>query len=163
MDDVDHEYWMSQALKQAERARVMGEVPVGAVMVKNGVLIGEGYNRPITTHDPTAHAEISALRDAAARCNNYRLPGTFLYVTLEPCTMCLGALIHARVDTLVFGAFEPKAGVICSADKITEKAYFNHRIKVVKGVLESRCSEMLSDFFKTRRAQNRQPPAERHS
>ena len=154
---------MSLALEQAEKAKARDEVPVGAVIVKDSAVIGEGYNRPITTHDPSAHAEIGALRDAAARLNNYRLPGTILYVTLEPCTMCLGALIHARIDTLVFGAFEPKAGVICSADKITDKAYFNHRIKVVQGVLESRCSEMLSDFFRVRRAQNRQPPAERHS
>ena len=152
----EHEYWMSQALILAERAQSIGEVPVGAIVVKDGQVIGQGYNQPISAVDPTAHAEIVALRDAANTLNNYRLPGTTLYVTLEPCTMCLGAMIHARVETLVFGAYEPKAGVICSADSLNEKGYFNHHINVVKGISESRCRDMLSEFFKARRAMAKQ-------
>ncbi|WP_428239754.1 tRNA adenosine(34) deaminase TadA [Gynuella sp.] len=153
MDSSEHEYWMALALEQAEKARAIDEVPVGAIVVRDGEVIGEGYNQPISINDPSAHAEIMALRNAAQRVNNYRLPGSTLYVTLEPCTMCFGAMIHARVESLVFGACEPKAGVVCSADQIVKKDYFNHRIKVVKGILESRCGGMLSDFFKARRAQ----------
>lgn len=142
---------MDLALSLAQQAASMGEVPVGAVLVKDGEVLGQGYNRPISTNDPTAHAEIAALRDAGHRLGNYRLPGTTLYVTLEPCTMCAGALIHARIERLVFGAFEPKAGVICSQNKLLEANYLNHNIQVTAGILSDQCSTIVSQFFSQRR------------
>lgn len=147
-----HEYWMERALEQAEKAAQLGEVPVGAILVRDGQLLGAGFNCPISGHDPTAHAEIRALRAAAANQQNYRLPNTTLYVTIEPCTMCLGAMIHARVSHLVYGASEPKAGVIHSADQLAEKSYFNHTLQVTSGVLADQCSELMSRFFQQRRA-----------
>jgi tRNA(adenine34) deaminase len=142
---------MDLALSLAKQAASIGEVPVGAVLVKDGEVLGQGYNRPISTDDPTAHAEIVALRDAGQRLGNYRLPGTTLYVTLEPCTMCAGALIHARIERLVFGAFEPKAGVICSQNRLLEADYLNHNIEVTPGILSDQCSSIVSDFFSQRR------------
>ncbi len=144
--------WMQSALELASRACELGEVPVGAVLVKGGEVIGEGWNRPISSHDPTAHAEIIALRDAATRLNNYRLPGTCLYVTIEPCTMCLGAMIHARVDRIVFGAAEPRAGAVQSQLQLLEAGHFNHRIAWVGGVLAEQCGAMISEFFRVRRS-----------
>lgn len=146
------ESWMKRALMLAQQAAGHGEVPVGAIIVRDGRVIGEGYNQPISSNDPTAHAEIIALRDAANNENNYRLPGTTLFVTIEPCTMCVGAMIHARVDTVVFGAREPKAGALLSNLQLHLQDHYNHRLKVVEGVLERECSLVMSDFFKSRRA-----------
>jgi tRNA(Arg) A34 adenosine deaminase TadA len=126
-------------------------VPVGAVLVKDDDVLGQGYNCPISTDDPTGHAEIAALRDAGQRSGNYRLPGTTLYVTLEPCTMCAGALVHARIERLVFGAFDPKSGVVCSQNKLLESPYLNHKILVTPGVLADQCSDLVSSFFSQRR------------
>ena len=130
-------------------------MPVGAVVVLDGELIGEGWNQPIGSHDPSAHAEMVALRQAAARVKNYRLPGATLYVTLEPCTMCAGALVHARISRLVFGASEPKAGVVQSQAQLLESPWYNWSIEVAGGVLGERCSAQLSGFFAERRAQRR--------
>ena len=145
------EAWMSRALALAERAAQEGEVPVGAVIVKDGRVIGEGWNRPIAGHDATAHAEIMALRDAGAAENNYRLLDATLYVTLEPCMMCAGAMVHARIRRLVFGAYDPKSGVICSVMKLLDAPHLNHRITWEGGVLVEACGEKLSGFFKARR------------
>ncbi len=129
-----------------------GEVPVGAVIVLNDEIIGEGWNQPIATSDPTAHAEIIALRDAGRRIGNYRLPGSTIYVTLEPCLMCVGALVHARVATLVFGITEPKAGAVESTMHATEHEALNHRIRVVSGILAADCRDLVQAFFRDRRA-----------
>lgn len=150
MDNTD-EYWMQQALTQAQLAAQQGEVPVGAVLVRNGELIGAGFNQPIGSCDPTAHAEIVALRAAALRMANYRLPDTTLYVTIEPCTMCAGALIHARVQRLVFGAPEPRAGAIVSNLRLFENASYNHLIDVSAGVLAEPCAALIQRFFRDRR------------
>jgi len=145
------ESWMKRALGLAQEAAGHGEVPVGAVIVRDGQLIGEGYNQPISSVDPTAHAEIIALRHAAGIKKNYRLPGSTLFVTIEPCTMCVGAMIHARVDTVVFGAREPKAGALLSNLQLHQQDHYNHRLKVVEGVLEHECSALMGDFFRSRR------------
>ena len=142
---------MRQALQLAERAENLGEVPVGAVAIYAGELVGEGFNQPISARDATAHAEVIALRNAARHMDNYRLPGVTLYVTLEPCTMCAGALVHARVARLVYGATEPKAGVVVS-HPLLESTWLNHRVVVTGGVLADECSAMLSDFFAQRRS-----------
>ena len=147
--------WMHRALELAGKAASIGEVPVGAVLVYEERVVGEGWNQPITRRDPSAHAEIMALRAAAQQLDNYRLPHTTLYVTLEPCTMCFGALVHARVERLVFGATEPKAGVICSQAHLAEAGFFNHKVACCGGVLAEECSQMLSAFFKQRRAKNK--------
>jgi tRNA(adenine34) deaminase len=149
--DADHARWMRRALELADAAAAMGEVPVGAVLVGEGEEIGCGSNAPIGRSDPTAHAEILAIRAAAERLGNYRLPGTTLYVTVEPCTMCAGALIHARVATLVFGAREPKGGAIVSR-RTGMLEGLNHRLNVVEGVLAGACGRRLTDFFAERRA-----------
>jgi len=151
MNKSGHEYWMGQALELAKRAGESGEVPVGAVLVADDRIIGSGFNRPIAEHDPTAHAEILALRSGAQSLKNYRLPGTVLYVTIEPCTMCVGAMLHARIDTLVFGATEPRAGAVMSQQKLLQQDYYNHRINVVSGVLATESGAMLQDFFRQRR------------
>jgi len=149
--DLDH-HWMGLALALAARAAGEGEVPVGAVLVRAGALIGEGWNRPIGAADPTAHAEIQALRDAAARLGNYRLPGSTLYVTLEPCVMCAGAIIHARVERVVYGAPDPKAGACGSVfDLLPADGRFNHRTACTGGVLADACGETLRAFFRARR------------
>ena len=149
---TEDEYWMRQALQQAQRAAHCDEVPVGAVLVgKSGELIACGHNQPITTLDPTAHAEIVAIREAAKQLQNYRLPGTTLYVTLEPCAMCVGALVQARVSRIVFGALEPKTGAIQSAHRFFESAQFNHYPQILGGVLEAECSDLISRFFQLKR------------
>lgn len=146
-----HEEWMRRALALADRAANEGEVPVGAVVVRDGVLLGEGWNQMISAQDPTAHAEIVALRDAARVAGNYRLPGTTLYVTLEPCAMCAGALVHARVASLVFGANEPRAGVVSSAARLLEAQWFNHQVSWQGGVLAAESATRLQAFFQARR------------
>jgi len=147
-----HTHFMREALGQAAEAARAGEVPVGAVVVADDKIIGAGHNQPISAHDPTAHAEIVALRAAARAAGNYRLTGATLYVTIEPCLMCVGAMIHARIGTLVFGATEPKAGAIESTQRAHEHPALNHRLVVVSGVLARECGEMVSQFFKERRA-----------
>ena len=146
-----HKYYMEQALELAREAGERDEVPIGAVLVRDNEIIGRGYNQPIASHDPTAHAEILALREAAERCSNYRLPGSILYVTIEPCTMCVGALIHARVQQLVFGAREPRAGVVVSQQHLLAQGFYNHAVAVTEGVLAEKSAALLQDFFAARR------------
>lgn len=148
--EQDHQF-MCQALALAQQAAELGEVPVGAVIVVDGGVIGEGYNQPIATHDPTAHAEVVAIRQAAQKLQNYRLENSTLYVTLEPCTMCVGALIHARINRVVFATTEPKAGSLVSARKQLETGYYNHVFKFEGGLLADEASKQLSDFFRGRR------------
>ena len=148
---AEHEHWMRRALALADRAENEGEVPIGAVLVRDGELLGEGWNQVISSEDPTAHAEIVALRDAARVAGNYRLPGSTLYVTLEPCTMCAGAMIHARVEALVFGAREPKAGVVCSTCGMLDEPRYNHRVRWQEGVLAEDSIARLQAFFQARR------------
>ena len=142
---------MRRALGLAARGREAGEVPVGAVIVLDGAVVGEGFNQPIGSHDPSAHAEIVAMRAAGQRLGNYRLTGATLYVTIEPCQMCVGAMVHARIARLVYGAPEPKAGAIESAMKAHEHPALNHRLDVVGRVLEPECRGIMQDFFADRR------------
>ena len=144
---------MRDALGLAGEAALAGEVPVGAVVVVDGEIVGRGFNRPISSHDPTAHAEVVALRDAAERLSNYRLTGATLYVTVEPCLMCVGALVHARIGTLVYGAPEPKAGAIDSTQRAHEHAALNHRMTVISGVMASESRALMQKFFRERRAE----------
>ncbi len=153
--EADDQYWMRRALALAGHAARLGEVPVGAVIVQDDREIGAGYNAPISGCDPTAHAEIRALRDASARQGNYRLSGATLYVTLEPCTMCVGALIHGRISRLVFGASEPKAGAVVSVRATLDETHFNWRVATTGGVLAEECGDMLKAFFAARREQSR--------
>jgi tRNA(adenine34) deaminase len=148
MTDTDH---MREALTLATEAATLGEVPVGAVVVKAGEIVGRGYNRPISAHDPTAHAEIVALRDAAERLGNYRLTDCELFVTLEPCAMCSGAIQHARVARVIYGAADPKTGACGSVVDLFAEARLNHHATVVKGVLAAECGALLSAFFAARR------------
>ena len=148
---ADDERWMREALAMAREAQAHGEVPVGAVVVRDGAVLGAGYNRPIMRNDPTAHAEIVALRAAAAAAGNYRLPGAELYVTVEPCLMCAGALVHARIARLVFGATEPKSGAVASTGRALEANGLNHRVSVSSGVLADDCAALLRAFFLARR------------
>lgn len=143
--------FMDRALALAERGAADGEVPVGALVVRDGIVIGEGWNRPVGSHDPTAHAEVVALRAAAAASGNYRLTGATLYVTIEPCTMCTGALVHARIARLVYGAAEPRAGAISSAARALDNAGMNHRVEVTAGVRGEAAAELLTRFFRERR------------
>ncbi len=152
MARVNHIELMAAALEEARRARDAGEVPIGAVVAIDGEIAGRGFNQPISSGDPTAHAEIVAIREAAARAGNYRLTGATLCVTIEPCLMCVGALVHARVGTLVFGAAEPKSGAITSTVRGGELPGHNHRFEVVAGVREDECRDLLQLFFKQRRA-----------
>jgi tRNA(adenine34) deaminase len=145
-----HEPFMRLALEQAALAQAEGEVPVGAVLVQGGAVLGRGHNRPITACDPTAHAEIVALREAARAASNYRLTGATLYATVEPCLMCVGAIVHARVDTVVFGAADPKAGAVRSLLD-PDTLPLNHRFSVVEGVLAEECRDLLQQFFRSRR------------
>ena len=149
--DKTHEYYMQFAIEQAKLAEKIGEVPVGAVLVQDNQLIASAHNQPISNNDPTAHAEIQLLRKAGKELNNYRLPNTTLYVTLEPCTMCLGAMIHARVSKVVFGAFDEKTGVCGSCDDLSSSNCFNHTIAIEGGVLANDCKQLLQQFFKNRR------------
>ena len=153
MDKTTDEQWMQAALHLAAKAETLGEVPVGAVVVVDDHIVGEGWNNPISGKDPTAHAEIIALRSAAKVLDNYRLQGATLYVTIEPCTMCVGAIVHARIDRLVFGAQEPKAGAIISNAQLLDHDYFNHRVDYRAGVEAEACSEMISHFFRHKRAE----------
>ena len=146
--------WMRNALTQAKRAAECNEVPVGAVVVLGDEVIGEGYNQPLGTHDPTAHAEIVALRDAARHLENYRLGGTTLYVTLEPCLMCAGAILQARIERVVFGAFDEKAGAVGSTANLLQSPLANHQCRVTAGVLGDECAELLERFFVELRARN---------
>ena len=147
----EDEKWMSLALEQARKAEEEGEVPVGAILVKDGLLIAKAHNQPISSNDPTAHAEIQLIRAAGKTLKNYRLTGTSLYVTLEPCAMCLGAIMHARVEHVVFGAYDPKTGVCGSSENLIEAKYFNHKINLVSGVLENESKQLLKNFFNSRR------------
>lgn len=147
----DDQHWMQQALALAAQAAEVGEVPVGAVVVRDGELLGAGFNRPISGADPTAHAEIVALRAAAARLGNYRLTGATLYVTIEPCTMCFGALMHARIGRLVYGATEPRAGVCESQLQLPAAEFYNHRLAVTAGVMAEHSAALLRQFFRARR------------
>ena len=142
---------MLAALEQALMASERAEVPVGAIVVLNGTIVGRGFNQPIASHDPTAHAEIVALRDAAQHVKNYRLTGATIYVTIEPCQMCVGAMVHARVARLVYGTSEPKAGAIESAMRAHEHPALNHRIEAAGGVLEEQCRALMQEFFAERR------------
>ncbi len=149
---MNDEFWMRRALNLAERAQADGEVPVGAVVVKDDECIGEGWNQPISTRDPSAHAEITALRAAAGRTENYRLPGTTLYVTLEPCAMCAGAIILARVSRLVYATADPRSGAAGSVFNILQSEQLNHQVDLTAGVLEPEAAAILQTFFKSRRA-----------
>ncbi len=150
-DVIQDAVWMRQALDQAHNAWALGEVPVGAVVVKDGQVIATGFNQPIGTHDPTAHAEIMALRAAATILGNYRLPGCELYVTLEPCAMCSGAMIHARLSRVVFGASDPKTGACGSIVNLFEQNQLNHHTELTGGVMAQECGALLKDFFAERR------------
>ncbi len=144
-------FWMRLALDQARLAESQGEVPVGAVLVIGEALVAAAYNAPISGCDPSAHAEIAVLRKAAGQLHNYRLPTSTLYVTIEPCTMCMGAIIHSRVQRVVFGAREPRAGAVVSQLKLAEQDFYNHRVEVTEGVLADECGALVSSFFRSRR------------
>jgi tRNA(adenine34) deaminase len=148
--ELDRQY-MQQAIEQAMLAASAGEVPVGAVLVRNGKVISKGFNQPISNSDPSAHAEMLALRGAAQSESNYRLPGTTLYVTLEPCTMCAGAMLHARVDRVVFGASDPKTGAAGSILNVFSEKQINHQTRVEGGIMSEECGQILRQFFKERR------------
>ncbi|MGB9090521.1 MAG: tRNA adenosine(34) deaminase TadA [Pseudomonas farsensis] len=147
----DQEF-MHMALQLAAQGAALGEVPVGAVLVQHGQVLGQGFNRPILDSDPSAHAEMVAIRAAAQAASNYRLPGSTLYVTLEPCSMCAGLIVHSRVARVVFGALEPKAGVVQSQGQFFGQGFLNHRVVIEGGVLAQECGAILSEFFKARRA-----------
>ena len=148
--ELDRQF-MQQALEQAGLAALAGEVPVGAVIVRNGEVIARAFNKPITNHDPSAHAEMLALRQAALSAENYRLPDTTLYVTLEPCTMCAGAMLHARVDRIVYGASDPKTGAAGSVLDVFSSKQINHQTVIEGGMMSEECGQLLRDFFKERR------------
>ena len=149
---VMYDEWMAAALEEAVRARDAGEVPIGAVVVIDGVVVGRGFNQPISSGDPTAHAEIVAIRDAARHVGNYRLTGAVLCVTIEPCLMCIGALVHARIATVVYGAAEPRTGAAISTVRGAELPGLNHRVQVMGGVREAACRELMQTFFRERRS-----------
>jgi len=149
--DFNHQYWMQKALALARKAESAGEVPVGAIVVKNGRVVGEGFNQPILSHDPSAHAEIIAMREAGQKLKNYRLVDTTMYVTLEPCAMCAKAMVHARISTVVFAAKEPRTGAGGSLYQLLQHAGHNHQIDIVEGVLQEESASMLKRFFKARR------------
>ncbi len=153
----EHERFMRAAIEQAREAMRRNEVPVGAVVVAHGRIVGSGFNQPIASLDPTAHAEIVAIREAGRALGNYRLTGASLYVTVEPCLMCVGAMVHARIGTLVYGAREPKAGAVESTARMHEHPALNHRVAVVGGVLEAECRALVQEFFRERRRQDNQP------
>jgi len=151
-DDLQaDELWMEEALRCAQRAFEAGEVPIGAVVVRDGQIVGRGWNRNITVSDPTAHAEVIALREAGAAVGNHRLEGCELFVTIEPCTMCAGAMVHARIQRLVYGADDPKAGAVHSVLQVLHHPQLNHRVEVRSGVLAGRSAEVLQTFFRNRR------------
>jgi tRNA(adenine34) deaminase len=152
LHETFHETLMEAALEQARRARDAGEVPIGAVVAMDAAIVGRGFNQPISSGDPTAHAEVVAIRDAAKRVGNYRLTGAILCVTIEPCLMCVGALVHARVGTLVFGAAEPRTGAIESTVRGGELPGHNHRFEVVASVREAECRALMQEFFRVKRS-----------
>jgi len=154
MQNVDDIQWMMQALKLADKAQACGEVPIGAILVIDNQIVAEGWNQPITQCDPTAHAEIVAIRHASQRCNNYRLNHSTLYVTIEPCMMCLGAMMHARVNRLIYGAAELRSGILSHTKKDVYQ-YFNHTMMVQGGVLKDECLVKLQKFFQDRRDTNK--------
>ena len=147
----EDEKWMKIAISEANLATNEGEIPVGAILIQDGKLIAKAHNQPILNHDPTAHAEVEVLRKAGRKLKNYRLSGSTLYVTLEPCAMCLGAIMHARVERIVYGASDPKTGVCGSKTDLTSESFFTHKVKVDGGVLEEENKEILQSFFKSRR------------
>ncbi len=151
IDRSQDERFMREALAQAAEGAALGEVPVGALVVVDGEVVGRGFNCPISSHDPSAHAEMVAIRDAARNLENYRLVGSTLYVTLEPCSRCAGLIVHSRVARVVYGACEPKAGVVESRGRFFEQAFLNHRLLVEGGVLAGECGAILSEFFRARR------------
>jgi tRNA(adenine34) deaminase len=153
MDDKlrPDEFWMEEALREGQRAEASGEVPVGAVVVLKNRIVGRGSNRPVSAHDPTAHAEIIALRQAGENMSNYRLGDCDLYVTMEPCAMCAGAIVHARIRRLVYGATDPKSGAVESVMQVLDNSALNHRVQVKKGVLAGRCMDQVQAFFRSRR------------
>jgi tRNA(adenine34) deaminase len=151
----EDEKWMQIAIQEAIKAEKENEVPVGAVLVKDGHVIARAHNQSISSNDPTAHAEIQLIRTAGKKLKNYRLTGTSLYVTLEPCAMCLGAIMHARVESIVYGAHDPKTGVCGSSENLIDANCFNHKIDLVSGVLENECKHLLKNFFISRRKINR--------
>lgn len=152
---MDHEYFMREALLEAKKSLMTGDVPVGAVIVKDGRIVGRGYNRREAEHDPTAHAEIIALREAGLSIGAWRLTGATLYVTLEPCPMCAGALVMSRIDRVVFGTDDPKAGAAGSVLNILQFPGFNHNVKITAGVLADECAKLLQEFFAARRGFDR--------
>ena len=145
-------FFMKRALELSQSAADYGEVPVGAVIVYDGEIVGEGHNQPISSCDPTAHAEVVAMRRACATLNNYRLTGCELYVTIEPCTMCVGAMVHARIKRVIFGALEPRAGALQSQFQLMENSSYNHSIAWNGGVLAEQCAAMMADFFRQKRS-----------
>jgi tRNA(adenine34) deaminase len=151
MTEKNHQYWMEKALELARKAEAAGEVPVGAVLVKDDKLIAEGWNQPITSSDATSHAEIMAMREAGKKLYNYRLVDTIMYVTLEPCSMCVGAMIHARVSKVIYGASEPRTGALGGAFNLLEANQHNHVFEVLSGVLEAESKILLQNFFQSRR------------
>jgi tRNA(adenine34) deaminase len=151
---VTDEQWMQKAILLAREAQEQGEVPVGAVIVRDGVLVGEGFNRPIASSDPSAHAEMIAIRQAGIQLNNYRLPETTLYVTLEPCPMCAGAMVHARIGRVVFGVPDSRTGAAGSVMNVLQTDSLNHRCEITPGVLQSECTDMLKEFFRARRSKS---------
>ncbi|WP_147172080.1 tRNA adenosine(34) deaminase TadA [Pseudomonas sp. SJZ079] len=151
IDRSQDQRFMREALALAAEGAVLGEVPVGAVLVSDGEIVGRGFNCPISSHDPSAHAEMVAIRAAAQGLANYRLPGSTLYVTLEPCSMCAGLIVHARIQRVVYGATEPKAGVVLSRGEFFSQSFLNHRVLIEGGVLAEECGAVLSEFFKARR------------
>ena len=151
IDRSRDEHFMRLALDQARLGAAQGEVPVGAVLVRDGEVVGSGFNAPISRHDPSAHAEMVAIRAAAEAAQNYRLPGTTLYVTLEPCSMCAGLIVHSRIARVVYGASEPRAGVAVSQGRFFEQNFLNHWVRVEGGVLAEECGAVLKEFFKARR------------
>lgn len=157
IDRRQDEHFMREALALAAQGAELGEVPVGAVLVQGGEVVGRGFNCPISAHDPSAHAEMVAIRAAAQQVANYRLPGSTLYVTLEPCSMCAGLIVHSRVQRVVYGASEPKAGVAASRGQFFAQEFLNHRVLVEGGVLQEECSTLLSEFFRQRRLKKSAP------
>jgi tRNA(adenine34) deaminase len=151
---LSDELWMEEALREAQRALALGEVPIGAVVVNDGRIIGRGCNRPLSANDPTAHAEILALRDAGTTIGNYRLLDCDLYVTVEPCAMCSGAITHARIRRLVYGAEDPKAGAVTSVLQALNHPKLNHKVEVTSGVLAARCMHLVQSFFRDRRTES---------
>src|SRR5690554_6581902 len=158
IDRSNDEHFMREALALAGEGAALGEVPVGAVLVQDGRISGRGFNCPISRHDPSAHAEMVAIRDAALQVENYRLPGSTLYVTLEPCSMCAGLIVHSRIQRVVYGATEPKAGVAISRGQFFAQDFLNHRVLVEGGVLGEECGAVLSEFFRQRRQQAAREP-----